>query len=157
MCGLVECCVCPLCGGGCRAFEPPALHCRGNCGTRIFRNGTFYALPSSNFYVWCESCHSKLKQGVQIDCGERILTKKQLTKKKNNALNGEPWVQCDHCQRWVHQVCALFNARQNMDLGGAGIFHCPLCRCETFWRDVNSLSFFFFFLNASILCRERFV
>ena len=69
-----------------------------------------------------------MKWKTVMDCGDRKIWKKELVKKKNNALHGEPWVQCDHCETWVHQVCALFNARQNMDLGGAGIFHCPNCR-----------------------------
>ena len=43
------------------------------------------------------------------------LKKSSLDKKKNNEVPEESWVQCDRCERWIHQICALFNTRQNKD------------------------------------------
>lgn len=37
----------------------------------------------------------------------------------------ESWVACDSCQQWVHQVCALYNARN--DQGEAVKYYCPSC------------------------------
>ena len=43
------------------------------------------------------------------------LKKSSMDKKKNNEVPEESWVQCDRCERWIHQICALFNTRQNKD------------------------------------------
>lgn len=49
----------------------------------------------------------------------------QLRKDKNDAKDQESWVQCDHCERWQHQVCALYNGKRNE---GSDIPHyCPHC------------------------------
>jgi E1A/CREB-binding protein len=33
-------------------------------------------------------------------------------------------VQCDHCERWVHQICGLFNkGRNDEDMP----YICPMC------------------------------
>jgi len=53
------------------------------------------------------------------------LRKSQLDKKKNNEVPEESWVQCDRCERWIHQICALFNTRQNTDQRSE--FVCPSC------------------------------
>ena len=40
-------------------------------------------------------------------------------------------MQCDDCKLWVHQVCALFNARRNE---GEADYTCPECFCEQMER-----------------------
>eukprot|EP01138_Halocafeteria_seosinensis_P008764 gb/GECG01008958.1/.p1 GENE.gb/GECG01008958.1/~~gb/GECG01008958.1/.p1 ORF type:complete len:1563 (+),score=226.99 gb/GECG01008958.1/:1-4689(+) len=51
-----------------------------------------------------------------------------LEKRKNDDVVAEPWVQCDRCSGWVHQVCGLFNARKNALLPEDAQYVCPPCR-----------------------------
>ena len=60
-----------------------------------------------------------------LEMAEMTLAKRDLVKKKNDDVHEEPWVECDQCKRWVHQICALFNGRKNK--GTATIYHCPFC------------------------------
>ncbi|CAN0464517.1 unnamed protein product, partial [Discosporangium mesarthrocarpum] len=53
--------------------------------------------------------------------------KRDLLRRKYEEDISEPWVQCDRCNAWVHQVCALFNARANVR---DATFVCPLCRLK---------------------------
>jgi hypothetical protein len=52
----------------------------------------------------------------------------RLEKRRNDDVVAEPWVQCDRCAGWVHQVCAMFNARKNALLPFNAPYICPLCR-----------------------------
>jgi E1A/CREB-binding protein len=54
--------------------------------------------------------------------------KEHMAKKKNDENHEESWVQCDKCERWIHQICALFNTRQNKDQRSE--FTCPRCTVE---------------------------
>ncbi len=36
----------------------------------------------------------------------------------------EGWVQCDLCERWVHQICGLFNKGRNKE---ETPYVCPMC------------------------------
>ncbi len=45
-------------------------------------------------------------------------------KRKNDEEIEEGWVQCDHCEGWVHQICGMFNkGRNNNDVH----YLCPDC------------------------------
>lgn len=111
LCFQNECEVCPLCERGCIAFEPKIIYCSGPCANRIGRNSNFYAVPGSSYY-WCTDCFDKAKKET-VESNGRVYKKADMEKKRNNELFAEPWVSCDKCNRWVHQVCALFNMRKN--------------------------------------------
>jgi E1A/CREB-binding protein len=47
-----------------------------------------------------------------------------VQKRKNDEEIEEGWVQCDHCEGWVHQICGMFNkGRNNHDVH----YLCPDC------------------------------
>ena len=119
---------CRLCGGERFTFEPVVFYCNGPCAARIRRN-SYYFTTSDNKYHWCQPCYSELKDGADITAGEDTIKKKDLSKKKNDEVHEEPWVQCDKCNRWVHQICVLFNGRST-DTKTTDPFYCPICLLE---------------------------
>lgn len=120
---------CSLCGCEKLLFEPPVFYCNGlNCPSKRIRRNSYYYVGASNQYHWCHQCFQDLKDGQQLDLGEVTLKKEQLNKKKNDEVHEESWVQCDTCERWIHQICALFNTRQNKDQRSE--YTCPRCTIE---------------------------
>jgi hypothetical protein len=115
---------CGLCGCEKLLFEPPVFFCNGlNCpSSRIRRNHNFY-ITADKQYAWCNQCYSEL--GDSIDLGTTQVTKDSLTKRKNDETHEESWVQCDDCERWIHQICGLYNTRQDKENKSA--YSCPLC------------------------------
>lgn len=100
---------CRLCGVERMLFEPSVLYCNGECNARIRRNCYYYA-SLDNKYHCCHPCYSNLGDAVKSTEGQTY-NKTSLCRKKNDEVHEEPWVQCDTCNRWVHQVCALFNGK----------------------------------------------
>ncbi len=120
---------CLLCGCEKLQFEPPVFYCNGaNCPSKRIRRKSYYYVGASNQYHWCHQCFQDLKEGQTLELGEVTMRKEQLTKKKNDEMHEESWVQCDRCERWVHQICALFNTRQNKDQRSE--YACPRCTIE---------------------------
>ena len=117
---------CSLCGCEKLLFEPPIFYCNGvNCRSKRIRRNSYYYVGGNNQYHWCQPCYDDLKEKKPIELADMTLRKSQLDKKKNNEIPEESWVQCDRCERWVHQICALFNTRQNTDQRSE--FVCPSC------------------------------
>jgi len=120
---------CSLCGCEKLLFEPPVFYCNGtNCPSKRIRRNSYYYVGGNNQYHWCHQCFGDLKDGQLIELADVSIRKEQLTKKKNDETHEESWVQCDRCERWVHQICALFNTRQNKDQRSE--FACPRCTIE---------------------------
>jgi hypothetical protein len=117
---------CTICGEVRLEFAPPVLYCSGPCAKAIRRNNWYYA-NNSNTYYWCTSCFTNLKLNEPIQLPDCQVTKSELerNKKQHNEENEEMWVGCDGgCGRWVHQICALFNSRRNVQ---ELPFVCPFC------------------------------
>lgn len=120
---------CVLCGCEKRLFEPPVFFCNGiNCASkRIRRNSHFYIAGNSQ-YFWCNQCFNELDDKSPIEMFDLTVAKKELVKKKNDEVHEESWVQCDVCERWIHQICGLFNTRQHKEHDSE--YCCPLCLLE---------------------------
>jgi E1A/CREB-binding protein len=120
---------CTLCGSEKLLFEPPVYFCNGiNCQSqRIRRNSHFY-IGGNNQYFWCSPCFNELDDKIPIELADLTVMKNNLKKKKNDEIHEESWVQCDTCERWVHQICGLFNTRQNKEHHSE--YCCPKCLLE---------------------------
>lgn len=120
---IVEESLCQLCAHSKLVFEPPAIYCY-SCGVKVKRNQVFYTSPPSSETKgqWCTACFGSAADELMLD--SFTVAKRDLVKKKNNDQSEEPWVQCDICESWVHQVCGLFNKGRNDAERG---FVCPAC------------------------------
>ena len=86
------------------------LVCHGSCLQRIKRNQTYF-VSNDGTYIWCHRCYSSLPQVISEYPNKPPLLKRNLLKAKSDEEVSEPWVECDTCHKWVHQVCALYNDR----------------------------------------------
>lgn len=105
---------------------------------RIKRNASYYTDRTKQNH-WCESCYVEMKanEPIHLDDGSEV-KKKDLQVFKNDALPEEGWVNCDDCESWVHQICALFNGRTNKSTAR---FTCPSCFAgKTQTEDVRTAS-----------------
>lgn len=155
--------MCQLCGGDSFKFAPSMLFCNGTCRGRIRRHTHYYS-DASNEYHWCASCFKDMKEKTTVPIAATItgtsnpnattvILKEKLSKQKNSDVVEEPWVECDLCKRWYHQVCALFNERNNAISGEEEPFHCPFCVISL--RKAGKLEAPLGSLNASKLPHSR--
>ncbi|XP_024009095.1 histone acetyltransferase HAC12 isoform X2 [Eutrema salsugineum] len=115
---------CQLCAVEKLTFEPPPIYCTP-CGARIKRNAMYYTVGGGETrHYFCIPCYNE-SRGDAILAGGTSIPKARLEKKKNDEETEEWWVQCDKCEAWQHQICALFNGRRND--GGQAEYTCPNC------------------------------
>ncbi|KAM2268264.1 hypothetical protein ACFX1S_046407 [Malus domestica] len=115
---------CQLCAVEKLTFEPPPIYCTP-CGARIKRNATYYTMGAGDTrHYFCIPCYNEARGDMIVVDGTNI-PKARLEKKKNDEETEEWWVQCDKCEAWQHQICALFNGRRND--GGQAEYTCPNC------------------------------
>ncbi len=120
---------CVLCGCEKRLFEPPVFFCNGmNCASKRIRRNSHFYIGGNNQYFWCNQCYNELDEKAPIEMIDLKVSKAELKKKKNDEIVEESWVQCDVCERWIHQICGLFNTRQNKEHHSE--YCCPLCLLE---------------------------
>ncbi|XP_061361348.1 histone acetyltransferase HAC1-like isoform X2 [Gastrolobium bilobum] len=115
---------CQLCAVEKLTFEPPPIYCT-TCGVRIKRNNMYYTMGTGDTrHYFCIPCYNDARtESINVD-GTPV-AKSRLEKKKNDEETEEWWVQCDKCNAWQHQICALFNGRRND--GGEAEYTCPNC------------------------------
>lgn len=120
---------CVLCGCEKRLFEPPVFFCNGmNCASKRIRRNSHFYIGGNNQYFWCNQCFNELDDKTPIELIDLTIAKGDLKKKKNDEVHEESWVQCDVCEKWIHQICGLFNTRQNKEHHSE--YCCPLCLLE---------------------------
>ncbi|KAL0319950.1 UNVERIFIED_CONTAM: Histone acetyltransferase HAC1 [Sesamum radiatum] len=118
---------CQLCAVEKLTFEPPPIYCTP-CGARIKRNAMYYTVGAGETrHYFCIPCYNEAR-GDTIVVDGSALPKARMEKKKNDEETEEWWVQCDKCEAWQHQICALFNGRRND--GGQAEYTCPNCYIE---------------------------
>jgi E1A/CREB-binding protein len=118
---------CQLCAVEKLTFEPPPIYCTP-CGARIKRNAMYYTIGTGDTrHFFCIPCFNEAR-GETIMVDTSAIPKSRLEKKKNDEETEEWWVQCDKCEAWQHQICALFNGRRND--GGQAEYTCPNCYIE---------------------------
>ncbi|MCO5597729.1 hypothetical protein L7F22_051810 [Adiantum nelumboides] len=115
---------CQLCAVETLTFEPPPIYCTP-CGARIKRNAFYWTMQiGETRHYFCIPCYNDARtETVEIDGA--TFPKSRLEKRRNDEETEEPWVQCDKCEKWQHQVCTLFNMRRNE--GGQAEYTCPHC------------------------------
>jgi len=121
---------CTLCGCEKLLFEPPVYFCNGmNCASKRIRRNSHFYVGGNGQYFWCNTCYNELDGSIPIELSiDLSVQKADLTKKKNDESHEESWVQCDSCEKWIHQICGLFNTRQNKEHHSK--YHCPKCLLE---------------------------
>nr|XP_043635392.1 histone acetyltransferase HAC1-like isoform X2 [Erigeron canadensis] len=118
---------CQLCAVEKLSFEPPPIYCTP-CGARIKRNAMYYTIGAGDTrHYFCIPCYNETR-GDSINVDGTNCLKAKMEKKKNDEETEEWWVQCDKCEAWQHQICALFNGRRND--GGQADYTCPNCYTE---------------------------
>jgi len=120
---------CVLCGCEKRLFESPVFFCNGlNCQSKRIPRNRYYYIGGNNQYFWCNQCYNDLDENTPLEFVDLTVNKVDLKKKKNDEVHEESWVQCDVCEKWIHQICGLFNTRQNKEHQSE--YCCPLCLLE---------------------------
>lgn len=115
---------CQLCAVEKLTFEPPPIYCT-SCGARIKRNAMYYTVGAVDTrHYFCIPCYNEARSDT-IEVDGVSIPKARLEKKRNDEETEEWWVQCDKCEAWQHQICALFNGRRND--GGQAEYTCPNC------------------------------
>ncbi|ETM43250.1 hypothetical protein L914_11259 [Phytophthora nicotianae] len=136
---------CIVCNQQCLDITPPHLQCSAGCSSEI-RKGSIYFITEDGTRVWCQKCKTRLARDrnstdrAPDDDTDALLD--SLIKKKCEG-GVEPWVKCGECDRWLHQVCGLYNpvigtyeAQKVPNTGPDGLsietnpYVCPLCRCR---------------------------
>ncbi|EEE56266.1 hypothetical protein OsJ_05304 [Oryza sativa Japonica Group] len=125
---------CQLCKVEKLTFEPPPIYC-SPCGARIKRNAPYYTVGTGDTrHFFCIPCYNE-SRGDTIEVEGQNFLKARFEKKRNDEETEEWWVQCDKCECWQHQICALFNGRRND--GGQAEYTCPNCYVEEVKRGLR--------------------
>ena len=97
------------CCGRKYTFNPQVLCCYGKQLCSIPRDAKYF---SYHRYTYCLKCFNDIP-GDTVSLGDdptqptTVIRKDQFTELKNDALDLEPFVDCQECGRKLHQICVL--------------------------------------------------
>jgi hypothetical protein len=138
---------CQLCAIEKLTFDPPPIYCT-SCGVRIKRNAQFYTMGAGDTrHCFCIPCYNDVR-GDSVSVDGLIFCKSRLEKRRNDEETEEAWVQCDKCEAWQHQICALFNGRRNE--GGKAEYTCPNCYTSEIETSSSSSAYFSTFVVSGV-------
>jgi hypothetical protein len=84
--------------------------------------------------LWCQKCYTGLPQLIAEYTDRPSVLKRHLLRCKSDEEVAEPWVSCDACGKWIHQICGLYNERFADKEEGSGLpaprYECPKCKLE---------------------------
>lgn len=83
--------------------------------------------PENNEEIKDEPDEAAAGEGESSTKKKRVL-KRDLLKRRFDEEVAEPWVQCDACQHWVHQLCVMYNTASSFTGDESVPFYCPLCK-----------------------------
>jgi E1A/CREB-binding protein len=121
---------CSLCAGSVLQFEPQTLYCN-ECTSRSapsarIKRGMPYYTNRSNRYHLCVQCYNTMRRDkTVVTFDNQPITAAELQRKKNDSDSDEGWVECNHCKRWQHQICTLYNQKRSDAIDAP--HYCPHC------------------------------
>ena len=83
---------------------------------------------------WCSACFKLLKKDAPVIVEGKEIPYSCIQRDKNTDQLPEPWVECDGCHRWQHQICALFNQRRHEANSTGRKYYCPMCLLKAMER-----------------------
>ncbi|KZV26645.1 hypothetical protein F511_34900 [Dorcoceras hygrometricum] len=116
---------CRLCEMDEIKLAAPIMFC-ASCEARIKCNLSYYWTEDETGIrqCFCTRCFKGSHRNIPFK--GLSISKEKLRKAKNTQEDDEAWVKCDMCECWQHQICALYNSKQ--DLEGEVRYICPFCR-----------------------------
>ncbi|KAK1325676.1 Histone acetyltransferase HAC12 [Acorus calamus] len=156
--------VCQLCGMERLTHLPIPIYC-AQCDALIKRHAQYYSTPVDDTVTGedstppgintslrcCVPCYNDKRSAIVTVDGSSV-PKSNLVKMKNDAKKDESWVQCEKCETWQHQICALFNGKRN---GLLAQYTCPRCYIQQLDNGERTQLPPYEFLGAKDLLRTK--